>query len=320
MMNSRRTTPSPRLAFTLIELLVVIAIIAVLIGLLLPSVQKAREAVNVSSCKNNLKQIALAAHSYADVNAGHLPPGLNTTSYVGTLVYLLPYLEQQNIYNEIPAYLLAPYAGTSNGWWNDANALTAASHHIKTFECPSDDLYGPVTTGTAVFTGLGSFPASSNSYTEWLLAVSSTSGGAWGGRNLGCTDYMASAGYFGNAAGYPYSGPFCQNSVTRLTDVTDGLSETIFFGEFLGGNSVTRDFSCTWMGAGGQPTGFGMTNPSSWYQFSSRHGSLVNFAFGDGSVRSLTNNTPLGPTFGNFVYASGINDGAVVDWSALVGN
>jgi len=149
------------LAFTLIELLVVIAIIAVLIGLLLPAVQKVREAAARSKCSNNLKQIGIAIHSYHDVN-GFLPEsgargdptpvGKGFPKFAGgtgvdgdaTSVFgwILPYMEQAPMYNRMT------FKGDS-GWTDDAhntdpnasanvNALAAANTIIPSYRCPSD--------------------------------------------------------------------------------------------------------------------------------------------------------------------------------------
>jgi prepilin-type N-terminal cleavage/methylation domain-containing protein len=134
-MSTRRW--SPRRGFTLIELLVVIAIIAVLIGLLLPAIQKVREAANRLQCQNNFKQLGLAVHDYASAN-NNLPPawrnvwpGVPTSATIGDresiFVLLLPYIEQDNLYN---------LGSTATGFKERGAAIGGSV--VKTYLCPSD--------------------------------------------------------------------------------------------------------------------------------------------------------------------------------------
>jgi prepilin-type N-terminal cleavage/methylation domain-containing protein/prepilin-type processing-associated H-X9-DG protein len=115
-----------RSAFTLIELLVVIAIIAILIGLLLPAVQKVREAAARMQCSNNLKQIALSAHTYHD-SYKRLPPGGDALDFSAQAL-LLPYIEQGNLFNTIN-FTLAP---------TDPSNAFATAQPVPVFVCPSD--------------------------------------------------------------------------------------------------------------------------------------------------------------------------------------
>jgi prepilin-type N-terminal cleavage/methylation domain-containing protein len=143
LVNSETTS---RRGFTLIELLVVIAIIAILIGLLLPAVQSAREAANRIKCANNLRQLAIAAHRFHDTNQ-HLPPGIGyyppACGAFGTYPFhLLPYLEQDNLYDAAFGTVAFPGPdGPRTAHYPGNN--TVYSRSVSVFLCPSDPSVGP---------------------------------------------------------------------------------------------------------------------------------------------------------------------------------
>jgi len=295
-----------RRAFTLIELLVVIAIIAILIGLLLPAVQKVREAAARTTCQNNLHQIAIAAMNWESAY-GYLPPGVSNSAanptptssaygstMAGTLAWILPQMEQENLYKQFGATVwLNP--GTGDMAWNyDAQCRAK----IKNYLCPSDNADN-VTPSSGLFTCFVYYPGS---MTGWYWPT----GGY--GANHGRCNYASNAGYLGNAAGYPYQGPFTMNSKNKITDITDGTSLTFGFGEGLGGNSTgNRDFVAGWQGYN-LPTAWGLSPSPQWYQYSSKHtGGIVQFAMCDGSVRQVRNSV----SSGTFQSAAGMNDGSV---------
>jgi prepilin-type N-terminal cleavage/methylation domain-containing protein len=147
----RTPVPRPRRAFTLIELLVVIAIIGILIALLLPAVQKVREAANRASCGNNLKQIGLALHSFHDLQ-GHLPSDRETLAEGRTWAWMiLPQLEQDNLYRLWPEGW--PYPGLAPGGIVDNQAtsesIAVLSHNVPVYFCPSRRTASSAGLGTA---------------------------------------------------------------------------------------------------------------------------------------------------------------------------
>jgi prepilin-type N-terminal cleavage/methylation domain-containing protein len=237
MVRTRRSR-----AFTLIELLVVIAIIAVLIGLLVPAVQKVREAANRAQCMNNLKQIGIALHHYHDTHK-HFPPALENWSsavlkankgnaryrywYWSWLARTLQYIEGDNLYRVADAYAALGDNKTftypsPNHEWNPWGNWAISSGAVKpdnpgletlipTYTCPSD---GRVLVAEQVPTGNGSSYWQSMAFTSYLGV-----NGLDGSQTAVNAKKPGTFGIF-----YPYS-------KVRMADITDGTSNTIMVGE-----------------------------------------------------------------------------------------
>lgn len=275
-------TTSKRTGFTLIELLVVIAIIAILIALLVPAVQKVREAASMLQCKKNLKQIGLALHGYYGANkrfpAGYVDTNSNPASDAsldqgtgwGWGAYLLPYLDQEPVFRQI-------------NFSQNVGASAVCQTFLQVYWCPTDQQ-------------LGTFAVYGSSAT------------------VAHANYIAVNGVR-ETSFYPgtNNGPFLRNRQMTLGDIPDGLSNTLFIGERNSAHSKT-----TWTGAvpGGLVTadqspnpignaeyasalvmGHGSSthlpnDPQLWDAdvFYSKHVAGVNFLVGDGSVRSISSN------------------------------
>jgi prepilin-type N-terminal cleavage/methylation domain-containing protein/prepilin-type processing-associated H-X9-DG protein len=305
--------------FTLIELLVVIAIIAVLVGLLLPAVQKVREAAARASCSNNLKQLGIALQSYHDTY-NVFPTGCQPDNSAGSVtsawgsswkVFILPFIEQGNIYSKWS------FTGSS-GYSNGANGALIDGITIKTYRCPSSGLpafspyQDPNSPGYEMFTS--------------YVGIAGAS-----------TDPSISSGSAGIVSG---GGLLFPNSQVTIAGVTDGTSNTLMVGEqsdhmrdannqpIIGGfGAITAQGPHGWtMGANGslaQPPAYesggdnrafntitimytlnqrGLANncgtgtcdnTGANIPLSSNHPTGVNMLFVDGSVKYLTNSVTL---------------------------
>ncbi|HVS39456.1 MAG TPA: DUF1559 domain-containing protein [Gemmataceae bacterium] len=248
---------SSRQAFTLIELLVVIAIIAILIGLLLPAVQKIREVAARMTCGNNLKQIGLALHNYHDTNSalpsGYIDGDTNSASTPnndvgpgwGWATMILPFIEQGNLYNQI---------NLNQGVGQGSN-IAVCQTPLKMYQCPSDGNQQVMPIYDSSFSNPIAMLAHGNyvGCNGWVECFAN----AGGNYNPSSDGGAAMDGDVGGT-GQSGNGAFYRNSHTRLTDVTDGLTNTIIVGERCGAHSPT-----TWTGAvtGGRVPAWMCTTP-----------------------------------------------------------
>lgn len=303
MCNRLEKSVYPSKGFTLVELLVVIAIIGILIALLLPAVNAAREAARRSQCTNNMKQIGLALHNYHDVYGG-FPPGwartlvganqVNNVPLWGWGAMVLPFMEQGSWYDSL---------GVANSKLGDvlANAATKpfCLNMIKGCVCPSDEIPNPSSSSAGIHnarkipsqTGIQTSPLSYpgvHSAGGWLLADS---------QNL-------------------FAGIFLQDSKVRIADIVDGTSNTAMLGERVWEYKMKITVWTAGGGSGnpyaalllGTPTGattqgesastgigntrfnlkMGGSSYAEMYGFSSRHPGGGNFTFADGSVHFIS--------------------------------
>jgi prepilin-type N-terminal cleavage/methylation domain-containing protein/prepilin-type processing-associated H-X9-DG protein len=302
-MYSPRRFRSLRRGFNLIELLVVVAITAVLIGLLLPAVQQAREAARRIQCTSNLKQIALASNNYHDVY-GCYPQGVQFTftfSTSGHHVALLPYLEQTPLFNAMNFNWVVP--------WSAANTTVAGPLRPALYVCPSDTMGAQVDTFSESLyfpPGYSIFP-----YTSFPQAYTSYVGnaGPWFRHSRFQPVLDQSYGLYFRNQGSP--GPGVSGSTlwtaVRIADITDGTSNTIAHGEHAVGLLTDEDrivngpaWACGWYGDT-IFTSFYPMNPQKKVQnvfgdglteafigaASSFHPGGGNFAMADGSVRFI---------------------------------
>ncbi|MCA9106080.1 MAG: DUF1559 domain-containing protein [Planctomycetales bacterium] len=291
-LGSHRAAGIPRTSrrgFTLVELLVVIGIIGILVSLLLPAVQMARESGRQVTCKNNLKQIGLATQMFVDTHE-YLPPGRPRDQYLTWPVFLLPYLEQNPLWNRFD-----PYARF------DAQPQDAVESQIAGYFCPSRRQ--PM---------LARLP----DRTGWNIGA--------------CGDYAGNAGYneywasdFGYPNGVMNTGDASVNQIVagRLTtyqgrytlgSVIDGLSNTFFFGEkatnrqHLGepggwgdGSFYSGDQPATTMRIGNvlfppaQDDFYPAPGPGTFAVWGSAHPQVMMFVLGDGSVRPVQKSIDL---------------------------
>ena len=289
-----------RVAFTLVELLVVITIIGVLIALLLPAVQAAREAARRLQCTNNFKQVALALHNY-HTNIGCFPPVefnpepntkyANAPAWFGWQIYILPYLELQDLYNMYNFNNVPPSGSGFANYFNVSAGVTgtngsASATKLSGYLCPSDP-----TGDEGVWVSRRTNPTLTPQCGMTNISAVSDS-----------TQYNSSTGY---PMDFPTNdGIFGANQGCTFSDIKDGTSNTLMIGEVAGSGNGTyeskpwaswsvADMGCGINGIHSVPGGATVTTMSDMEQigFSSFHPGGCNFGLADASVSFISQNT-----------------------------
>ena len=285
------TLPSPqrpRRGFTLIELLVVIAIIGVLVGLLLPAVQQAREAARRTSCVNNMKQLGLAIHNYKDVSkvlpAGWTKPADVTNFPAGNFwgwgAFILPFTEDSALYDQIDF----------GREWSNTGSSSIPATPLAGRCCPSDTM------------GLLNSKENNSGKSNYL--------GSFGNKGINPANYTTTAN----------RGVFTENSALRFRDIVDGTSKTIMLGERVGDRSTGglwvgvrslpgRPYTAVGRGPGGPTEVINTVNgTNNWTLSVSNHPGGANVALVDGSVAFLNNSINVTA----YQYMIEIADGQVI--------
>jgi prepilin-type N-terminal cleavage/methylation domain-containing protein len=318
---------APR-GFTLVELLVVIAIIGILIALLLPAIQAAREAAKRTQCANNLRQISIAALSYESSQKvfpiGYLGPWGENQPFgnpwdwpnVGMLPFLLPQLEEMPVYERLDDRLLRqevrrdPSFRYQGYWAMGGQSWAMVFAKIPTFMCPSvpdEQPEGRVVDCTLTREDAdGAFIAFTGRFFASEIGH-------------GRSTYVGVSGGYGEApSGKKWVGIFRNRAMVGFNQITDGASNTLMFGEHHGGragrtilNVPNAYVGIAWIGTEGWPVFHGLsTSPdASINQFNSFHPNIVHFARADASVSGLSVDIELR----SLLRLAGMADGEVLD-------
>ena len=307
-----------RQGFTLVELLVVIAIIGVLVGLLLPAVQSAREAARRMQCSNNFKQTALALHNYGDAYKAKYPLGQYACCYGTWLVSVLPFMEQSNLSTKYVGQGFDGAFSPAPPSYSNALNLPVTTKQVPSFTCPSDSLSASpsIISGITFHNIVGNF---GNTTLNRLTFGTDTLGrpNVWGG-----APFVGLLGWPVGNANKPNISPSLVPPFVKYADVTDGLSNTLLLSETIQGKDGDLRGFAWWQGGSHfetynppnsaapdrmespsycktanplNPPCIGAT-PTVFEQIisaRSRHTGGVNAALADGSVRFFSNSINL---------------------------